>query len=185
MIVTSTETVFEKLSGLFIRTEYEIHPPVQSSGAARRAVAERTPDIVLINTPLSDEFGSELACYICEEFGCSVIMLVRIEDADELEERMSNSGVFVVPKPVVKPVFYRALHMTVASLHRMDQLRAKNDSLLSKIEELRAVDRAKCALIQYLGMTEPQAHKFIERQAMNMRKTRAEIADNIIKTYEI
>ena len=53
-----------------------------------------------------------------------------------------------------------------------------------KIEEIRLIDRAKCILIQYLQMTEPQAHKYIEKQAMNLRQSRVQMAESILKTYE-
>ena len=46
------------------------------------------------------------------------------------------------------------------------------------------VDRAKCALIQYLGFTEPQAHRYIEKQAMDLRQTRREVAESILKSDE-
>ena len=46
------------------------------------------------------------------------------------------------------------------------------------------VDRAKCILIQYLNMTEPQAHRYIEKQAMDLRVSRREIAQGILQTYE-
>ena len=66
----------------------------------------------------------------------------------------------------------------------MAGLRQENVKLQSKIEEIRLVDRAKCALIQYLSMTEEQAHHFIEKQAMDMRTTKREIAEGILKSYE-
>ena len=53
-----------------------------------------------------------------------------------------------------------------------------------KGEEIRLVDRAKCALIQYLGMSEATAHRYIEKQAMDLRKTKVQIAEGILKTYE-
>ena len=54
----------------------------------------------------------------------------------------------------------------------------------NQIEEIRLVDRAKCALIQYLSFTEQQAHRHIEKQAMDMHITK-EVALGILKTYEI
>ena len=56
--------------------------------------------------------------------------------------------------------------------------------LQKKIEEIRLVDRAKCVLIQYLNMTEAEAHRYIEKQAMDMRKTKKTIAENILNTYD-
>lgn len=45
------------------------------------------------------------------------------------------------------------------------------------------VSRAKCLLISYCGMSEEDAHKYIERQAMDKRMSRLEIAQDIVRTY--
>ena len=63
-------------------------------------------------------------------------------------------------------------------------LQRENVKLQQKIEEIRLVDRAKCCLIQYLNMTEAQAHRHIEKQAMDTRRTRREVAEGILQTYE-
>ena len=67
---------------------------------------------------------------------------------------------------------------------RLELYHRENLQLKNKINELRIVDRAKSVLMQYLNMTEAQAHHFIVKQAMNMRMTKAQIAQNILKTYE-
>ena len=76
------------------------------------------------------------------------------------------------------------MRLTVTARRRLLGLRKENVKLQTKIEEIRLVDRAKCALIQYLNMTEQQAHRYIEKQAMDMRMTRKEVAQGILKTYE-
>lgn len=50
--------------------------------------------------------------------------------------------------------------------------------------EARLIERAKEVLMEYLKMTEAQAHRYIEKQAMDMRITRREVAESILKTYE-
>ena len=59
-----------------------------------------------------------------------------------------------------------------------------SNKLLQKIEDIKMIDRAKCILIQYLNMTESEAHRYIEKQAMDMRTTRKTIAEGILRTYE-
>ena len=66
----------------------------------------------------------------------------------------------------------------------MVSLQSENTKLHQKIQEIRLVDRAKCTLIQDLHMTEQDAHRYIEKQAMDLRMTRREIAEEILKTYE-
>ncbi|MDR0426754.1 MAG: ANTAR domain-containing protein [Clostridiales bacterium] len=52
-------------------------------------------------------------------------------------------------------------------------------------EARKLIARAKAALSESLGYTEDQAHKYIEKRAMNERKRRDEIAMEILKTYGI
>ena len=52
-----------------------------------------------------------------------------------------------------------------------------------KYEELRMVSRAKCVLIEKEGYSEKDAHRYIEKQAMDSRESKARIAENIIKKY--
>ena len=63
-------------------------------------------------------------------------------------------------------------------------MRDENVRLKESIGDLKLVDRAKCALIQYLNMTESDAHRFIEKQAMNKRLSKREIALQILSAYE-
>ena len=60
----------------------------------------------------------------------------------------------------------------------------ENAKLQVKIDEIKLINRAKCVLMQYLKLTEPQAHRYIEKQAMDTRKTRKEVAQSILLRYE-
>lgn len=157
---------------------------VPSGGEARRLLLETGYDLVVINAPLSDEFGAELALYVAQQGFSGVILLVRREQADMVSAKVEDYGVFVVEKPLSRQMFYQALRLVAASRRRMLGLKQENARLMQKIEEIRLVDRAKCALIQYLGMTEQQAHRYLEKQAMDLRVTRREVAQGILKTYE-
>ena len=96
----------------------------------------------------------------------------------------SYYGVCVLPKPLNKSLFFQSLKIVSATQSRIMGLRNENFKLQSKIEEIRLVNRAKCVLIQYLKLTEPQAHRYIEKQAMDTRQTKKDVAEKILKTYE-
>ncbi len=66
----------------------------------------------------------------------------------------------------------------------LQKLKEQNQKLQNKLEETRLVNRAKCVLIQYLNMTEQQAHRYIEKQSMDLRQSRVVTAESILKTYE-
>jgi response regulator NasT len=67
---------------------------------------------------------------------------------------------------------------------RINAIKNENRMLIQKIEDIRIIDRAKCILISHLSLSEPDAHRYIEKQAMDMRQTRRKVAEEILKTYE-
>ena len=60
----------------------------------------------------------------------------------------------------------------------------KQTAVEEKIDEIRLVNRAKWLLIECLGMTEPEAHRYIEKQSMDRRVSKREVAQAVIKTYQ-
>ena len=154
-----------------------------SGSEARRLSAEMEYDLIVINAPLSDEYGDGLSMTLAMDTS-SGILLVRAENEDEVSSKVEDMGVMVLGKPLGRAMFYQALKMVTAAHRRMMGLKSENLQLQKKIDEIRLVDRAKCALIQYLSMTEAQAHRYIEKQAMDRRTTRGRVAQSIIEIYE-
>ena len=73
--------------------------------------------------------------------------------------------------------------MLIATQNRWQHFDRENQKLRTKMEEVRIVARAKCILVEYLRMSEQQAHRYIEKQAMDMRTSKKNVAENILKTY--
>lgn len=86
-------------------------------------------------------------------------------------------------KAAFAPLFYQALHLLIATQNRWQRFDRENQKLRTKMEEVRIVARAKCILVEYLRMSEQQAHRYIEKQAMDMRTSKKDVAENILKTY--
>ena len=140
--------------------------------------------MVLINAPLPDEFGHDLAVSVTGSTDTGVKLLVKNELAEDVSAKVENFGVFVLPKQINRSLFYQSVKLITDSCKRLNGLRRQTVQLENKIEEMRLIDRAKCTLMQYLSMTEPQAHRYIEKQAMDMRLTKRAIAESILNTYE-
>ena len=90
-------------------------------------------------------------------------------------------GVLVLAKPFTGVQFRQAVQMAAACCRRLDYLRQENDKLRDKIAQIRLVDRAKCYLIEHKGMSEAEAHRMIEKTAMDTRRDRAEVAAEILE----
>lgn len=157
---------------------------VKSGKEARRVMNEKVFDLILVNAPLPDESGEGLAITATEVTASGVLLLVRADLADAVSAKVEDYGVVVLPKPVNRQLFFQSVKLLGASQRRLQGLKRENAQLLQKIEEIRLVDRAKCVLIQQLNFTEPQAHRHIEKQAMDRRITRREVAEGILSSYE-
>ena len=66
----------------------------------------------------------------------------------------------------------------------MHRVVKENTKLKSQVETMKLVNRAKILLMQNLRMTESQAHHYLEKQAMDLRKSKYDIALRILNTYE-
>ena len=174
----------ELFGGLLREQGLELADAVSSGVEGRRMLAERDYDVILINCPLTDEYGTRLACFAAESTAAGVLLLCREEQADEIAEQVEQCGVLTVPKPVNRAVMHQTLRMAGAVRRRLAGAQRGKETLRQKMEEIRLVDRAKCALIQYLSLTEPMAHRYIEKEAMDRRVSRREVAEGILRTYE-
>lgn len=141
-------------------------------------------DIVIINAPLPDEFGTELALDVCEGSGTGVLLLVKAEHYADIHSRVSQYGVLVISKPTNSQAVSQSLTLLCGTRERLRRMEQKTASIEEKMEEIRIVNRAKCLLIEQLKMTEKEAHRYIEKQAMDRCVTRRTIAENIISTYK-
>ena len=153
-----------------------------SGGEARRLLLAGDWDLLLIAAPLPDEFGHDLATDAAEQ-GLPVLLSVKAELWEEASARVGPTGVVVLGRPFSRAVFAQAVGMLRAAQAQVGKLREENKKLRQKLEELRAVSRAKCLLVEYLHLDEEGAHKYIERAAMEERKTRRAVAEEIIAEY--
>lgn len=151
--------------------------------SAKRALAEREYDFVIINAPLPDDIGARFAIDTCKSTSSSVLILVKADSHAEIREKVYTHGVFTLPKPTSKPTITMAIGWMSSTRERMRGFEKKTLSIEEKMEEIRFVNRAKWLLISELHMDEPEAHRYIEKQAMDRCVSKKIIAEEIIKTY--
>ena len=152
----------------------------RSCAEARRTLIGRVFDLIVVNAPLCDETGEKFACDVAAEPLSSVILIVRSEIYEEMSARVEEFGVFTVARPLNRQLFWSVLKLAGAARAKAGRLHHETEQLKIKLEDVKTIDRAKCALIQYLSMTEKQAHHFIEKQAMDRCVTRRSVAEEIL-----
>ena len=171
---------FEELAGSCSLSVIRARSAAEASGL----VAKMPFDVIIVNAPLADERGDAFAVRCTENSYAGVLLLIRSEFMGALSPRAEEAGVLILTKPAGKAAILSAVKLACAVGRRLFAARSTVDSLKSKMDEWKIVNRAKWLLIGKLGMSEADAHRYIEKLAMDTRQTRREIADGIIKTYE-
>ena len=183
LIISGSEQALSLLSDLMKSYNGSQIVSASSGNEARRLINRTDFDMVIISTPLPDEFGNELAATIAEKTSAGVMLICKSDIAEEISEKVEVYGVCVLAKPLNKTLFFHSVKLLQATRARMLSVMKEYSKLQTKIEESRLINRAKCILIQYLKLTEPQAHRYIEKQAMDLCVSKREVAETIIKTY--
>lgn len=184
LIVSDASSFFTVMEPLLPSTDYWPVVHAKSVAEAQRRLLEGTYDIVIINAPLPDDFGLRLAISTCTDSSSGVLLLVKNDLYNEIYTKAMPYGVLTLSKPTNSQLIVQSLRVLCATRERLRQMEQKQMSVEKKIEEIRLVNRAKWLLIECLGMKESDAHRYIEKQAMDLRISKSEMAENIIRTYK-
>lgn len=183
LIVSGVEKFNELIKGHLKGKRFGKIKTVASISEARREIADKEYDLTIVNSPLPDDFGKKLCVDICTVNNGVAMLFVRTDTYDELLDTLTPFGVFLMRKPMNPAVITQAIDHMCAVRERTRNATKKAVSLEDKIAEMRLVNHAKWALIQNLSMTEEEAHKYIEKQAMDECVSRKVIAERLLQTY--
>ncbi|MGN0711554.1 MAG: ANTAR domain-containing response regulator [Anaerovoracaceae bacterium] len=151
---------------------------------AKEKLAASAYDIIMINYPIDSHTDASFAIECTQTTASGVIALLKNKEIESLAERLEGHGIIVASKPVSRLVLNQAIKFAILSKNRVSHISEENTKLHVQIEQIKLVNRAKWVLVKYLNMSEDQAHKYIEQQAMDRRISKKKIAEKILKTYE-
>lgn len=181
LLVSASVSFNTTLQSLFSETGFHSVQTVSNISAAKRATAERAYDFVIVNAPLPDDMGVRFAIDVCTSGTGVALLLVRSELHDEICGKVTTHGVFTLAKPIAKPTMRIALGWMASTRERLRKAEKKTITIEEKMAEIRLVNRAKWALIEREHMSEAEAHRFIEKQAMDQCVPRRTIAEAILQ----
>lgn len=183
LVVSASERFNAAAANLLPSSQYQPVYMAESISEAKRKIAARDFDFVIVNSPLPDESGVRFSID-CGRLQTTVVLLLSRSDVyAEVHDKVAEHGVFTLPKPTNRPILLQALDWMSSAREHLRKMEQKTSSIEERMEEIRIVNRAKCLLISELKMTEPDAHRYIEKTAMDNCIPKKEVAENIIKLY--
>ena len=148
------------------------------SGAGAQAPA----DLLIAVMPLSDGTGVEGIIDVAQRHPqLMTSLLVRQEAYEQVSYQCRNQQVFVIAMPFKRQVLAEAASFMLRIRTVMDDKDKELARLRKNLSEIRVITRAKLYLIQTRGMTEEEAHYYLEKEAMDRSLTKKEVAEEILR----
>ena len=183
LVVSSTENFNSAMASMLPKGRFQPIVNASTVAAAQRAVAERGFDFVIINAPLKDDLGMRFAIDCSTSHNALVLFLIQNEIHGEVYSKVAQHGVFTLQKPMSKQSMDNALRWLMTVKCKMSGVEKKTTKIEDKMDEIRFVNKAKWLLISNEGLLEPEAHRYLEKEAMNRCVSKKQIAEEIIEKY--
>jgi AmiR/NasT family two-component response regulator len=138
------------------------------------------PDLVVMDVKMPKMDGISAAAMIAEERIAPVVMLTAFSQR-ELVERARDAGAMAyVVKPFDASDVVPAIEIAMGRFAEIRAVEAEVADLEERFASRKAVDQAKGLLQEGLGLSEPEAFRWIQKTAMDLRKSMREVAEGVI-----
>jgi response regulator NasT len=159
---------------------YEV---VGEAGDGEQAVAlvtELKPDLVVMDVKMPKLDGISAAEKIAGQRIAPVVMLTAFSQRELVDRAREAGAMAYVVKPFGKDDLVPAIEIAIARYAEILAVEAEVADLEERLESRKIVDKAKGLLQVGLGLTEPEAFRWIQKTAMDLRKSMREVAEGVI-----
>lgn len=181
LVVSASAEFRRSVSALLPAAKYAPITFAPGVSAAKRAVSERDFDFVIVQTPLPDDVGLRFAFDLAGRKNTVTLLILPPELYEQTVDHAEEQGVFVLSRPLSKQSFLTAVSWITSARERLRKVEQKTQSMEEKMEEIRLINRAKWKLIDRQNLTEAEAHRMIEKLAMDRCVTKKIIAQEILQ----
>lgn len=149
---------------------------------ARAALGHLHPTLIVVQSDTPDAQELRRCAELAEGAEAVFLLLVRQEAYGAAWRFLQKRGVCVMTWPMEQTILAQTLRNLLLLKKSMQ---AQTDQLRSQLQDLKRIQKAKGLLMRQLGMTEQDAHRWIEKAAMDRCVKKREIAETIIRMYEL
>jgi response regulator NasT len=168
------------LAEMLVEEGYDV---VGQAGDGEKAIAlaeELRPDLVVLDVKMPKLDGIAAAQRIAEQRIAPVVILTAFSQR-ELVDRARDAGAMAyLVKPFTQRDLVPAVEMAVSRFAELQLLEAEVADLSERLETRKAVDRAKNVLQRQLELSEPDAFRWIQKTAMDLRLSMRQVAEGVI-----
>ena len=168
------------LAEMLAEEGYEVVGQAADGQRAVELARDSAPDLVILDVKMPVLDGIAAAEVIAGERIAPVVMLTAFSQR-ELVERARDAGAMAyLVKPFARGDLVPAVEMAVSRFAELRQLESEVAGLTERLETRKVMDRAKGILQSDLGLSEPDAFRWIQKTAMDLRMSMKQVADGVI-----
>jgi response regulator NasT len=169
------------LAEMLAEEGYDVVAAVEDGEQAVSRTEELRPDLVILDVKMPRLDGIAAAQRIASQRIAPVVMLTAFSQRDLVESARDAGAMAYLVKPFGKSDLVPAIEMAVSRFAELQQLEAEVADLTERLETRKVVDRAKGVLQEKLGLSEPDAFRWIQKTAMDLRLSMREVADGVVE----
>ena len=160
---------------------YDVVGEAGDGAKAIDLVEELRPDLVILDVQMPVLDGIAAAERIAKQRIAPVVILTAFSQRDLVERARDAGAMAYLVKPFSAGDLVPAIEMAVSRFAELAQLESEVNDLAEQLASRKAVDRAKAVLQEQLGITEPEAFRWIQKTAMDLRLSMRQVADGVVE----
>ncbi|MGB3956361.1 MAG: response regulator [Brooklawnia sp.] len=160
---------------------YEVVGQAGDGEAAVEMARELEPDLVVMDVKMPKMDGIAAAEIIASERIAPVVMLTAFSQRDLVEQAREAGAMAYVVKPFDASDVVPAIEIAMARYAEIRALDDEIEDLEERLASRKIIDQAKGILQESLGLTEPEAFRWIQKTAMDLRKSMRDVAEGVIE----
>jgi two-component system, response regulator PdtaR len=160
---------------------YDVVGEAADGEQAVRLAQELRPDLVILDVKMPVLDGIAAAERIAAARIAPVVILTAFSQRDLVERARDAGAMAYLVKPFSRTDLVPAIEIAVSRFGELDALEREVSDLGDQLAARKAVDRAKSVLQKQLGLSEPEAFRWIQKTAMDLRRSMREVADGVVE----
>lgn len=168
------------LKEMLLDEGYDVVGEAGDGETAVQLAQEHRPDLVVLDVKMPRLDGIAAAERIASQRIAPVVILTAFSQRELIERARDAGAMAYVVKPFTQSDLVPAVEMAISRFAEIQLLEAQISDLTERLATRKAVDRAKGELQVRLGLSEPDAFRWIQKTAMDLRLSMREVAEGVV-----
>ncbi len=160
---------------------------VGQAGDGQKAIElteELNPDLVVMDIKMPKLDGISAAEKIAGARLAPVVILTAFSQKDLVEKARDAGAMAYLTKPFTINDLMPAIEVAVSRFSELKQLDKEITDLQEQLKARKTIEKAKGLLMKHLKITEPEAFKWMQKTAMDKRRSMVDVANLVLEEYQ-